>query len=40
MPARTMSKPEVVHRERRLTASFTHWYFPSAPACAAQLFLP
>lgn len=39
-PARTMSKPEVVHRERRLTASFTHWYFPSAPACAAQLFLP
>lgn len=39
-PARKISKPEVVHRERRLTASFTHWYFPSAPSSAAQLFLP
>lgn len=39
-PARKMNTPEVVHRERRLTASFTHWYFPSASAVAAQLFLP
>lgn len=37
-PARKSSQPEALYQSRRLTASFTHWYFPSAPALAAQLF--
>ncbi|MDD5248730.1 MAG: cobyrinate a,c-diamide synthase [Rhodocyclaceae bacterium] len=31
---------EAVYRRARLTASYVHFYFPSAPAAAAQLFLP
>jgi cobyrinic acid a,c-diamide synthase len=31
---------EAVYRDRRLTASFVHFYFPSHPRAAAQLFLP
>jgi len=31
---------EAVYRERRLTASFVHFYFPSNPAAALALFLP
>jgi cobyrinic acid a,c-diamide synthase len=31
---------EAVYRERRLTASFVHFYFPSHPQAAAQLFRP
>ncbi|MEO5558401.1 MAG: cobyrinate a,c-diamide synthase [Dokdonella sp.] len=30
---------EVVYRNRRMTASFVHFYFPSNPAAAMQLFL-
>ncbi len=39
-PARTMSKPEALYQCGRLTASFTHWYFPSAPAVVAHWLLP
>ena len=31
---------EAVYRERRLTASFVHFYFPSNPRAALALFLP
>jgi cobyrinic acid a,c-diamide synthase len=31
---------EAVYRDRRLTASFVHFYFPSHPEAAARLFLP
>lgn len=31
---------EAVYRDRRLTASFVHFYFPSHPQAALQLFLP
>jgi cobyrinic acid a,c-diamide synthase len=31
---------EAVYRERRLTASFVHFYFPSNPLAALRLFLP
>ncbi len=31
---------EAVYRERRLTASYIHFYFPSNPAAAAALFRP
>lgn len=31
---------EAVYRERRLTASFVHFYFPSNATAALQLFLP
>lgn len=30
---------EVVYRDRRMTASFVHFYFPSAPDAALRLFL-
>lgn len=40
VPARRMSRPEAVYQDGRLTASFTHWYFPSAPDSAAQWLLP
>ncbi|MGX2039369.1 cobyrinate a,c-diamide synthase [Methylocaldum sp. MU1018] len=35
---RNHGQPEAVYRERRLTASFLHFYFPSNPAAAAALF--
>jgi cobyrinic acid a,c-diamide synthase len=31
---------EAVYRDRRMTASFIHFYFPSNPRTALQLFLP
>jgi len=31
---------EAVYRRARLTASFVHFYFPSAPEAALRLFLP
>jgi cobyrinic acid a,c-diamide synthase len=31
---------EAVYRERRFTASFVHFYFPSDPEAALRLFLP
>ncbi|HEV8695710.1 MAG TPA: cobyrinate a,c-diamide synthase [Lysobacter sp.] len=31
---------EAVYRDRRLTASFVHFYFPSQPDAAMRLFLP
>ncbi|WP_233523357.1 cobyrinate a,c-diamide synthase [Dyella solisilvae] len=31
---------EAVYRRRRMTASFVHFYFPSDPEAALQLFLP
>lgn len=31
---------EAVYRDRRLTASFVHFYFPSNPQAALRLFLP
>lgn len=31
---------EAVYRDRRMTASFVHFYFPSAPDAAVRLFLP
>ncbi|MQY51413.1 cobyrinate a,c-diamide synthase [Rhodocyclus gracilis] len=31
---------EAIYRQRRLTASYMHFYFPSNPRAAAQLFLP
>jgi cobyrinic acid a,c-diamide synthase len=31
---------EAVYRDRRLTASFVHLYFPSNPLAAQRLFLP
>jgi cobyrinic acid a,c-diamide synthase len=31
---------EAVYRDRRLTASFVHFYFPSHPEAAMRLFLP
>lgn len=31
---------EAVYRDRRMTASFVHFYFPSQPDAAMQLFLP
>ncbi|GAA5074074.1 cobyrinate a,c-diamide synthase [Lysobacter panacisoli] len=31
---------EAVYRQRRLTASFVHFYFPSNPQAAMRLFLP
>ena len=38
-PNRGPSK-EAVYRDRRLTASFVHFYFPSNAVAALQLFLP
>jgi cobyrinic acid a,c-diamide synthase len=31
---------ETVYRDRRMTASFVHFYFPSNADAAMQLFLP
>lgn len=31
---------EAIYRERRFTASFVHFYFPSNPEAAVRLFLP
>jgi cobyrinic acid a,c-diamide synthase len=31
---------EAVYRDRRMTASFVHFYFPSQPDAAMGLFLP
>jgi cobyrinic acid a,c-diamide synthase len=31
---------EAVYRQGRLTASYIHFYLPSDPLVAAQLFLP
>jgi len=31
---------EAVYRDRRFTASFVHFYFPSNPEAAVRLFLP
>ncbi|MBK1681669.1 cobyrinate a,c-diamide synthase [Rhodocyclus tenuis] len=31
---------EAIYRQQRLTASYMHFYFPSNPRAAAQLFLP
>jgi len=31
---------EAVYRDRRMTASFVHFYFPSQPDAAMRLFLP
>ena len=31
---------EAVYQQQRLTASYTHFYFPSNPSAVAQLFLP
>ena len=31
---------EAVYRDRRMTASFVHLYFPSNPEAAMRLFLP
>ncbi|MCF8179514.1 MAG: cobyrinate a,c-diamide synthase, partial [Sulfuritalea sp.] len=31
---------EAVYRIKRLTASYLHFYFPSAPETVAALFLP
>ena len=39
-PARSFGRGETVHRDRRLTASFTHWYFPSSPAVISRWFCP
>jgi len=33
-------QPEAVYRDKRLTASFLHLYFPSNPAAVAALFMP
>jgi len=46
VPLATASSPngapsrEAVYRDRRLTASFVHFYFPSHPEAAVRLFLP
>ncbi|MFC1747226.1 cobyrinate a,c-diamide synthase [Pseudomonadota bacterium] len=39
-PARHHGTAEAVFRDARLTASYFHFYFPSAPDAAARLFLP
>ncbi len=31
--------PEPIYRQRRLTATYLHFYFPSSPEASAQLFL-
>ncbi|MGB5062159.1 MAG: hypothetical protein WBQ37_00140 [Candidatus Competibacter sp.] len=31
---------EAIYRQRRLTASYLHLYFPSNPVATAHLFLP
>ncbi|HEX7479042.1 MAG TPA: cobyrinate a,c-diamide synthase [Polyangiales bacterium] len=33
-------RAEPVYRQRRLVASYVHWYLPSNPALATQLFTP
>jgi len=38
--ARHNGTPEPLYRQRRLTASYLHLYFPSNPAASARLFLP
>ncbi|MBL4622185.1 MAG: hypothetical protein JKY89_07285, partial [Immundisolibacteraceae bacterium] len=38
--AKSGSVGEGIIRQRGLTASFIHWYFPSNPAASAALFLP
>lgn len=38
--ARHHGSGEPVYRQRRLTASYLHWYFPSNPTATAGLFLP
>lgn len=38
--ARHHGSGEPVYRQRRLTASYLHWYFPSNPTASAGLFLP
>lgn len=38
-PARFHGTPEPVFRQRRLTASYLHFYFPSNPEASARLFL-
>lgn len=37
MPQRHGGKPVAIYRERRLTASYMHFYFPSNPEAAARL---
>ena len=39
-PTRKGLRPEPLFCIGRLTASYIHWYFPSNPAVAAELFLP
>lgn len=39
-PGRHHGKAEALYRENRLSASYLHLYFPSAPDTAAKLFLP
>jgi cobyrinic acid a,c-diamide synthase len=38
--AKGHGRPEAVYRDKRLTASFLHLYFPSNPAAVAALFTP
>jgi len=40
VPQRSTGKAEGVWRDRRLCASYMHWYFPSNPTAIAQLFTP
>ncbi len=40
VPQRSTGKPEGVWRDKRLCASYMHWYFPSNPTAVAQLFTP
>jgi cobyrinic acid a,c-diamide synthase len=38
--AARFGRPEPILRERRLLASYVHWYFPSNPEATARLFSP
>lgn len=39
-PARHHGRPEPIYRDKRLTASYLHLYFPSNPRASALCFLP
>lgn len=39
-PARHHGRSESIYRDKRLTASYLHLYFPSNPLASAQCFLP
>ena len=39
-PLAGKTQGEAIYRLQRLTASYVHFYFPSAPQAAARLFLP